>query len=121
MPYRAESTIQRWVTEFLGLGYDARGTISVLPHDIAGGENSGLVSVRLQSIDTSIFIQPREVDSHEWTTTLDESEKMREFSASQLAALSAELIMVSALTAFLQARSLELTAANRAAGLRDEG
>ncbi|TPW77451.1 hypothetical protein [Schumannella soli] len=121
MPYRAEETIQRWVAEFLDLGYDSRGLVRVLPQDPVDGDNAGLVAVRLESIDTSIFIQPREVGSYDWVTTLDEEEKMREFTAAQLAALSAELVMVSALTAFLQAKSLELTAENRGAGVRDSG
>jgi len=119
MPHRTESTIQRWVTEFLDLGYDSRGAISVLSHDFAVAENSGLVAVRLRSIDTSIFIQPRELGSYQWVTTLEENDKLHEFTAPQLAALSAELIMVSALTAFLEAKSLEMTAENRGAGVSD--
>ncbi|GAB3398495.1 hypothetical protein GCM10027515_03820 [Schumannella luteola] len=119
MPFRAEETIQNWVDEFLELEYDSRGLVRVLPQDTAGGENSGLVAVRLESIDTSIFIQPREIGSSEWVTTLEQSDTMREFTASQLTALSAELIMVSALTAFLEAKSRELSAENRGAGVTD--
>jgi hypothetical protein len=119
MPFREGSTIERWVAEFLGLGYDSRGLVRVIPQDPSDGDNSGLVAVRLESIDTSIFIQPREIGSYQWVTTLEESDRLREFTASQLAALSAELIMVSALTAFLEAKSLELTAENRGAGVSD--
>jgi hypothetical protein len=119
MPFREGSTIERWVAEFLDLGYDSRGLVRVIPQDPADGDNSGLVAVRLESIDTSIFIQPREIGSYQWVTTLEENDKLHEFTASQLAALSAELIMVSALTAFLEAKSLELTAENRGAGVSD--
>jgi hypothetical protein len=105
MPFRSARTLEGWLDEFLALGYPAAGELRVITQDGASGADTGLVSVQLTDADTSIYIQPAPDASDHWTVTLEARDEALSFDAPGLFRLAAELSSVSALCAFLQAKS----------------
>lgn len=105
MVYRNLATLEKWILEFQGLGYAVDDSLRVLTQDGDGGENTGLVAMTLHNSATSAFIQPLSVGSARWAVTFEARDEPVELTAPAVAALSAELAILSALCSFLEAKS----------------
>ncbi len=99
--FRSRATLESWLDEFQHLGYPVDATARVLEQDGADGANTGLVALRLSN-GQGAYIQPSAAGR--WALTL-EPHDASELSAAEISRLSAELATVSALCAFLQAKS----------------
>ncbi|MEU1972050.1 hypothetical protein ABZ477_10365 [Microbacterium sp. NPDC019599] len=106
MPFRSLDTIRAWLEEFASLGYGFGGEIRVIEQDGAGGANTGLVYVQLADAATVITIQPETQDAVRWAITMESRESPVTLDAPELLNLAAELSVISALCAFLQAKSI---------------
>ena len=106
MNFRSLETLERWLAEFHALGYPADGTFRVIAQDGADGADTGLVAVQLTG-GVSAYIQPVAQGSARWVVTLEATENASELAPAGVARLASELTTISALCAFLQARSLE--------------
>jgi len=105
MPFRSLQTLEHWLGEFRQLGYPVDGLAAVMPQDGDDGENTGLVGVRLMNAATVIYIQPEAAGALRWVVTMEARDSAFALDAPALLKLAAELTMVSALCAFLEARS----------------
>ena len=105
MEFRSQETLEAWIEEFRALGYPIAGTIKVISQDGEGGANTGLVSARLNNAPTVVYIQPSSPDAVEWAVTLESRDAPATLNAPGVLNLAAELAMLSALCAFLQAKS----------------
>lgn len=106
MPFRSFGTLEHWLDEFEDLGYGFGGDVKVIQQDGAHGANTGLVSVNLVHASTVVTIQPEVRGSTRWMVTMEPREEAVTMDAPTLLNLAAELSVVSALCAFLQAKSL---------------
>ncbi|MFE5670210.1 hypothetical protein ACFQ58_01245 [Agromyces sp. NPDC056523] len=106
MPFRSLRTIQSWLDEFDQLGYHFGGDLRVIQQDGADGADTGLVSVRLVNAATVITIQPEVLGAPSWKVTMEPRDETVTMDAPAVLNLAAELAVVSALCAFLQAKSL---------------
>lgn len=109
MPFRNAQTLQAWVDEFQELGYPSAGTLRVITQDGAAGADTGLIAVHLGDAETSIYIQPESHDSDLWKVTLEARDEAVTVGPAALFRLAGELTSISALCAFLQAKSQALT------------
>lgn len=107
MPFRSLHTIESWLDEFRQLGYPLGAAARAIPQDGHDGSNTGLVSVMLSSAATSLYIQPETIGSTEWVVTVEPREATVVLDPPGVMQLSTELATVSALCAFLQAKSNE--------------
>lgn len=105
MTFRNASTLEAWLDEFRGLGYSLDGSVTVIPQDGEGGENTGLVAVDLANASTVTYIQPESEGSTRWVVTLEPRDSAVVLGAPELLNLASELAIASALCAFLQAKS----------------
>jgi hypothetical protein len=110
MPFRSRATLDDWIDEFRALGYPIAGELRVIEQDGGEGANTGLVVVELRNTPTSVFIQPVVQGSSHWTVSFEPREDTVELDPPGVAALSAELAVVSALCAFLQAKAATFSA-----------
>ena len=105
MPYRSRHTLEAWLEEFEQLGYPIAGSLRVMAQDSDDGEDSGLVGVQLAHASTVTYLQPDGPYSTRWVVTMEPREVAVVLDSAGLLNLSAELATVSALCAFLQAKS----------------
>ena len=105
MPFRSMNTLESWLEEFRQLGYPIAGTIRVIQQDGDEGANTGLVAVNLAHASTVTYIQPDPDGSPEWLVTMEPRESAVTLDSESVMGLATELSVVSALCAFLQAKS----------------
>ena len=106
MPFRNFETLQSWLEEFRQLGYEFEGGMKVIPQDGAHGANTGLVAVTLTNHATVVTIEPNPADVPRWDVTIERGEGPVTLDAPELLGYAAELSVISALCAFLEAKSL---------------
>ncbi|MDR5699192.1 hypothetical protein [Agromyces aerolatus] len=107
MAFRSLHTLETWLEEFGTLGYPIGAEIKVMQQDGASGANTGLVGVTLTSASTDTYIQPEAVGSSRWVVTFEPRDSAVVLDPAGLLHLSSELATISALCAFLQAKSAE--------------
>jgi hypothetical protein len=105
MPFRNMDTLESWLEEFRGLGYTVIGSVGVIPQDGDDGANTGLVTFHFTNASTPTSIQPGLDDPTRWVATMEPRDGSVVLDAPKLLELSGELAMLSALCAFLQAKS----------------
>lgn len=110
MPFRSMAMLEAWLQEFEQLGYTIPGAIYVAKQDGDEGANTGLVRVKMLNASTETYIQPEVQGAVRWTATFERREEELTLTASQAHALAQELSLISALCAFLQAKSAAITA-----------
>lgn len=104
MSFRSMRTLESWVDEFVQLGYEF-SQVRVVPQDGADDANTGLVVVSVADPATVITIQPESRDALRWMVTLEPREVAASLPSPQVLNFAAELSVVAALCAFLQAKS----------------
>ncbi|WP_052226496.1 hypothetical protein [Microbacterium mangrovi] len=107
MSFRSMRTLESWLDEFLALGYAFDGDVRVVPQDGAEDANTGLVVVQIADPPTVISIQPEPQNPMRWMVTLEPRESAVTLPAPQVLNFAAELSVLAALCAFLQAKSLQ--------------
>jgi hypothetical protein len=110
MPFRSRATLEQWLAEFAELGYPRVGTLRVIEQDGDAGANTGLIALDLDNAATSVFLQPIVQGSPSWVVTFESREDAIVLDPAQVSGLAAELSIVSALCAFLQAKASSFTA-----------
>lgn len=105
MPFRNRRTLENWLEEFRDLGYPIAGTLRVMEQDGSDGANTGLVGVNLANAATVSYVQPDAPYSTRWVVTMEAREEPVVLDSAGLLNLATELSMVSALCAFLEAKS----------------
>jgi len=105
MPFRNMETLESWLDEFRDLGYIVVGSVEVIPQDGDGGANTGLVTFHFTNASTPTSIQPGDENPARWVATMEPRDGSVVLDAPKLLELSGELAMLSALCAFLQAKS----------------
>jgi len=106
MPFRNLATLQGWVDEFEQLGYRFDGRLKVVQQDGANGANTGLVLVTLSAPPTSLTIQPETRDAIRWAVTIEVRDAPVTLDPPEMQLFATNLSTISALCAFLQAKSL---------------
>lgn len=114
MPFRSLSTIRSWLVEFEQLGYRFTGEVRAIEQDGAAGADTGLVAVRLSDGATVITIQPEIRGARRWAVTVEPRETPVMLDAPALLNQAAELSVVAALCAFLEAKSLRFVGVDSA-------
>lgn len=105
MPFRSLETLEGWLSEFRTLGYPLDPGERVIAQDGADGADTGLVALQLVG-GLSVYIQPESVTSRRWMVTVEQLDGAVELAPGDVARLASELATVSALCAFLEAKSL---------------
>lgn len=105
MPYRSRSTLESWIAEFRQLGYPVQ-SLRVIEQDGAGGAHTGLIALSLEDATTSVYIQPALTETTRWAVTFEARDDAVELPVAEVSKLSAELSVIAALCAFLEAKSL---------------
>ena len=105
MAFRNLETLESWLAEYRELGKPLADAARVMVQDGDGGANTGLVVFRLGHAPTGVFIQPVTQDASAWVATMEPRDESLVLDASGLLELSAELVAVSELCAFLEAKS----------------
>ncbi|MCW3493208.1 hypothetical protein [Microbacterium sp. SSM24] len=105
MPFRSLETLEEWLAEFRTLGYPIAGSLKVMQQDADPGADTGLVGVRLANAATVTYLQPEAPYSPRWVVTMESREEPVVLDSGGLMNLAGELAMISALCAFLQAKS----------------
>jgi hypothetical protein len=103
VPLRTSALIEGWLEEFRALGYSGAGHIRVVP--LADGGEEGVLAAQLTFGPTRYYVAPAAPGAREWRITFEEREEPATMTASRVLALSVEFATLSALCAFLQARS----------------
>ncbi len=106
MPFRSMTTLESWVDEFRSQGYPLDVAVKVMGQDGDDGANTGLVGVVIAHSSVVIYIQPESTESDRWIATFEARESSVELDAPSLLRLASELTTISALCAFLQAKSV---------------
>ncbi|MFE7845811.1 hypothetical protein ACFUTX_11545 [Microbacterium sp. NPDC057407] len=114
MPFRSRRTLETWLEEFERLGYPTAGSLKVMEQDNEDGGDAGLVGVQLAHASTVTYVQPESPMSTRWVVTMEPREVAVVLDSAGLLKLSNELATVSALCAFLQAKSAALLEEGRA-------
>lgn len=109
MPFRSRHTLEQWLEEFRALGYPIAGALKVMQQDGDDGANTGLVGVELANAATVTYVQPEAPYSLRWVVTMEPRDEAVVLDSAGVMSLAAELSMVSALCAFLQAKSAALS------------
>jgi hypothetical protein len=110
MPFRNMETLESWLDEFRSQGYEVVGSVEVIPQDGDDGANTGLVTFTFVNASTPTFVQPVDDDPTRWVATMEPRDASVVLDAPGLLELSGELALLSALCAFLQAKSEAYTA-----------
>ena len=105
MPFHSRATLAEWVAEFRELGYGLEGSLRVIEQDGEDGSDTGLVYLELAHAPTTVYVQPVVGDGTRWVVTFEGRDEPAEVTAAGVARLSTELAALSALCAFLQAKS----------------
>lgn len=111
MPYRNLATLTEWVAEFRSLGYQIDDSLRVIAQEGEDGSDTGLVALVLGGSTTSVYVQPTTVGSTRWCVTFEARDEAIEMSAAGVSGLSAELAVLAALCAFLEAKASALLSA----------
>ncbi len=109
MPFRSQHTLENWIEEFRALGYPIAGSLKVMQQDGDGGAHTGLVGVRLANAATVTYVQPETPSSTRWVATMEARDEPVVLDSVGLMSLAGELSVISALCAFLQAKSAAFT------------
>ena len=110
VPYRTKAILESWLEEFRELGYPASAGLKVLTQDGADGADTGLVTVVLENASTEMYFQPTAQGGSKWAVTFEPRDEVVVLAAPEVLKLSTELATVSALCAFLEAKSLTFLA-----------
>ena len=105
MPFRSLMTLRSWLDEFSELENVTPGALKVIQQDGDGGANTGLVAFRFENASTVAYVQPERPGSMTWMVTLEPRESSITIDAAGVRDLADELTLLSALCAFLQAKS----------------
>jgi hypothetical protein len=103
MSARTVDLLQAWIDEFRTLGYVGAENLRVVPH--TDEHDEGLVAAQMSFGPTRYYVAPSAPGGREWRITFEEREEPVSMTASRLLRLSSEFATLSALCAFLQARS----------------
>ena len=103
MRFRSIDTLESWLDEFAGLGYPA-SSARVIAQDGADDADTGLVVFQFVNSPTQAFLQP-ELPSLEWIITIEGREEAIPMRPSTALNVAYEFSVVSALGAFLEAKS----------------
>jgi hypothetical protein len=114
MPFRSLHTIEGWLDEFRQLGYPLSASMKVIQQDGEHGSNTGLVGVTLSNAGSTSYIQPDAIGSTRWMVTFEPRDSAITLDPAGVMQLSAELATVSALCAFLEAKSHEFVGEDQA-------
>jgi hypothetical protein len=98
-------TLRSWLDEFSELENVTPGALKVIQQDGDGGANTGLVAFRFENASTVAYVQPERPGSMTWMVTLEPRESSITIDAAEVRDLADELALLSALCAFLQAKS----------------
>lgn len=109
MVARSVAVLEEWIAEFRARGYSIPGTVRVIPQDSPDGEDTGLVSASLATVDTVLYVQPVEVGSREWCVTFEPREDPVSLDPATVTSLASELTVLAALCAFLEAKAAGMT------------
>jgi hypothetical protein len=113
LPFRSQEVLKEWLAEFSTLGYPL-GLVKVIAQDGTAGGNTGLIVLSLENAGTVVSIEPRALNDPEWIVTFEAREHTASLTAASVAKLSADLGIVSALCAYLQAKSHDAIQSQRA-------
>jgi hypothetical protein len=105
MPFRTKELLEEWIDEFRLLGYSDDATLMVMPQDGYEGADTGLVGVSFSNSPTVTYMQPVEPGHAQWAVTMEARERDIVLDAPGVMRLAVQLTTVSALCAFLQAKS----------------
>ncbi|MWC00032.1 protein-L-isoaspartate carboxylmethyltransferase [Agromyces seonyuensis] len=106
MPYRDQSTVQNWVSEFLRSQSDSAPDISVLEQVYPEGRDIGMVTVVLNTAPTSAYLRPVQVDdAPRWSVHFEARDEGFDLDASGVLTLAADLTVLGELCAYLQDRT----------------
>lgn len=105
MPFRNRQTLEEWLDEFRALGYPLAGSLKVMAQDGDGGADTGLVGVQLANASTVTYVQPEAPHSSKWVATMESRDEEVVLDSVELMGLASELTVLSALCAFLEAKS----------------
>lgn len=106
VPYRTKAILESWLDDFRELGYPASAGLKVVTQDGADGADTGLVTVVLENASTGMYLQPTTQGGGRWAVTFEPRNEVLVLAAPEVLKLSTELATVSALCAFLEAKSL---------------
>ena len=104
MPFRSIDTLELWLDEFAGLGYPTADSARVIAQDGADDADTGLVVFQFVNSPTLAYLQP-ELPSLEWIITIEGREATIPMRPSTAMNVAYEFSVVSALGAFLEAKS----------------
>jgi hypothetical protein len=105
MPFRSIAVLQSWVHDFEQLAPSAGGDIRVIPQDGEGGDDTGLIAVRLPNSPTEIYLEPPTPTQVEWTVMFEPREQPVRLGSSQIRTMAEEMAVLAELCASLQQRS----------------
>lgn len=104
MPFRSINTLNSWLDEFAGLGYPTADAARVIAQDGADDADTGLVVFQFVNSPTLAYLQP-ELPALEWIVTIEGREGVIRMKPSTAMNVAYEFSVVSALGAFLEAKS----------------
>ncbi|WP_125131257.1 hypothetical protein [Microbacterium sp. 10M-3C3] len=105
MTFLTIATLEEWIDQFRALGYAVPDDVRVVPQDGGEGADTGLVVATLDSVPTKLYIQPVEVGSLDWCVTFEPRAEASATNAATVMGIATELMVISALCAFLEARA----------------
>lgn len=105
MPFRTKELLEQWLEEFRKLGYSEEAELIVMPQDGQDGGDTGLVGVRFANAATVTYMQPEKPGDPQWVVTMEAREQDVILDSAGVMRLAIQLTTVSALCAFLQAKS----------------
>lgn len=107
MPYRDQARVQSWVDEFRAQ-HSVDTTVDVLEKDFTAGPDSGLVVVTLRTVSTVTYIQPVVTDGvPKWVVTFEPRAETFDLDSVGVAQLAQDLLALSNLCHYLQAKTDE--------------
>jgi hypothetical protein len=115
-PRRSREQLEAWVNEFEQEEHYIAGRITIAPQEDDGGQDTGLVILRLRNTAASIYMKPRGYDDPFWEATLTAHPDEQTMSVHDITSFAAEVVIAGNLCAFLQWKSLEW---DRESGQRD--
>ncbi len=116
-PVRSTRVLEQWIADFRAESGLSCARIHVAPQDAAFGRDAGLVILRPQDSDLSVYMQPRALDDPHWELTIPGRELDVTMTDLQLGALAVVVLEAARLCTYLQFRSLE---EDRRIGLRHD-
>jgi len=105
VPFRSKETLEGWVKEFLEQGHTVLGELDVLRHDGGAGEDTGLIVMRFKNASTEFYLQPIGPYDPRWEIIFEPRAASNRATLAQVVGLAEELMVASALLAYLEGRS----------------